>query len=280
LCLVKESVLSFTNTKRQKAMSIESKSMNDTLQKLLLGFQPITLKELDAVSLQKRKDTKFVFHLNQLPELLEKLQPYFKILEIEDNRMHQYDTSYFDTLDYSMYHDHHNERLNRYKIRIRNYKITNASFLEIKFKNVKRTTIKKRTPIDSKIGNINSLSSGFIEKHSPYNPENLKLALNNSFYRMTFADLEMTQRLTIDTGLFFSDSGNSKSLENIVIAELKQSTLQFSAQVFFILKKMKIHPYRISKYCIGQALLKKEVKHNRFKPHLHVIEKMCNNSTT
>ena len=261
-------------------MSIESKSMNDTLHELLSGFQPITLKELDAVSLQKRSDTKFIFHLKQLPELLEKLQPLFKILEIEENRMHRYDTSYFDTCDYSMYHDHHNERLNRYKIRIRNYKITNDSFLEIKFKNVKRTTIKKRTPIDSNLGNMHSLSSGFIEKHSPYSPDNLKLALNNSFYRMTFADFAMTQRLTIDTGLHFSDANHEKTLDSLVIAELKQSTVQFSAQVFFILKEMKIHPYRISKYCIGQATLNKDVKHNRFKPHLQIIDKICKNTIT
>ncbi len=241
---------------------------------ILSTFQPISLKELDAVSLQRRKDRKYIFHIDKLPVLLSQLSTSFKVLEINGQRIHQYQTSYYDTSDFSMYHDHHNERLNRYKVRVRHYEITESTFLEIKFKNNKRTTIKKRTPVQSENMSITDETSKFIVKNSPYDLSQLQPSLQNRFFRMTFADNEMTQRLTIDTHLFFSNQYGQQELDGLVVTELKQASM-CNSPVHQILKELGIYPQRISKYCIGQALLNQSVKRNRFKFHLNKIGKIC-----
>ena len=51
-------------------------------QNVLDDLQTISLDELDKVKLLDRKDTKFVFNQNQLPSILEKIKPYYRILEI------------------------------------------------------------------------------------------------------------------------------------------------------------------------------------------------------
>ena len=54
-------------------------------QHLLNDIQTLSLDELDKVKLLDRKDTKFVFNQNQLPSILEKIKPYYQILEIDNS---------------------------------------------------------------------------------------------------------------------------------------------------------------------------------------------------
>ena len=59
---------------------------NKTLmsQNLINNFETISLDQLDKVKLLDRQDTKFVFNQAQLPSILEKIKPFYKILEIEN----------------------------------------------------------------------------------------------------------------------------------------------------------------------------------------------------
>ncbi len=63
----------------------------------LSEFNSISLKDLDKVQLLNRKDTKFVFSQNKLLQLLDRLKPLYRILEIEGKRTFVYDNTYFDT---------------------------------------------------------------------------------------------------------------------------------------------------------------------------------------
>ena len=113
-------------------------------QNLLNDLQTISLDELDKVKLLDRKDTKFVFNQNQLPSILEKIKPYYKILEIDNSSIFNYDNTYFDTNDFLFYNQHHNEHRQRFKVRLRKYSSSSKSFFEIKIKNNKNRTVKKR----------------------------------------------------------------------------------------------------------------------------------------
>ena len=113
-------------------------------QNLLNDFQKISLDELDKVKLLDRKDTKFVFNQNQLPSILEKIKPYYRILEINNSLIFNYDNTYFDTHDFLFYNQHHNEHRQRFKVRLRKYSNNNKSYFEIKIKNNKNRTVKKR----------------------------------------------------------------------------------------------------------------------------------------
>jgi hypothetical protein len=247
-----------------------------SVKELLGRFEPVSLKELDAVALQKRKDRKFVFHQEKLIPLLQALCPGYKVLEIDTIRIHKYLTTYFDTDKFQMYLDHHNEKLNRFKVRLRKYEATGNQFLEIKFKNNKRDTLKNRTLLKDHSLLLSSHQDGFISSNSPYQLKELNSVLNNSFFRMTFTDKSFTERLTIDTALEFSMEKQHIHLEKLVIAELKQASYSNAGFVIGVLRELGIQPQRVSKYCIGQALLNENIKINRFKPHLLTINKICN----
>ena len=65
----------------------------------------------------------------------------------------------------------------------------------------------------------------------------------------------------------------SVSMDPLVVMELKQDGRARSVlkQVLFDLR---IKPYKISKYCIGTAMTRPEVKQNRFKKKIRRINKL------
>ena len=87
--------------------------MMTNVQHIISGYNSISLSDMDNVKLMNRVDTKFVFNKEKFPDLLERLQKYYFILEINGNRTHSYKSLYFDTDDRKFYHDHHNVRVNR-----------------------------------------------------------------------------------------------------------------------------------------------------------------------
>ena len=60
-------------------------------------------------------------------------------------------TLYFDTPDRQMYAEHQRGRKNRQKIRVRRYESSGVSFLEVKRKNNKGRTDKKRMEIADRV---------------------------------------------------------------------------------------------------------------------------------
>ena len=90
-------------------------------QTLLNDLQTLSLDELDKVKLLDRKDTKFVINQNQLPSILEKIKPYYQVLEINNSSIINYDNTYFDTHDFLFYNQPHNENRKRFKVRFRKY---------------------------------------------------------------------------------------------------------------------------------------------------------------
>ena len=103
----------------------------------LSQFEPIDLKEMNSVSLLKRIDTKFLTTESKLLEIIPELISDYKVLEIEENRLMNYATLYFDTEDLKSYTEHHNGRAKRHKIRMRKYIDSDLCFLEIKEKTSK-----------------------------------------------------------------------------------------------------------------------------------------------
>ena len=128
---------------------------------IITDFLPISLDEMDDVKLMSRTDTKFAFKANKMPLLLQKLLPFYRVLAIDGKLIHDYKSLYFDTDDRKFYLDHHNGRVNRNKIRFREYVGSKLAFLEIKLKNNKGKTIKKRMKVDA-------ITSDLSDKHQKY----------------------------------------------------------------------------------------------------------------
>lgn len=232
-------------------------------------FQPVSLEEMDAVSLMKRVDTKFIFNIKILPQLIENIHKEYRVLEINKNRVMTYKSNYFDTPNSDLYMMHHNGKAKRVKIRIRNYVESNLFFLEVKKKFNKGNTEKSRIRIDSLNEDLDMKSLSFIQKlvGKSYS---LKKSIDNQFNRFTLVNHLMTERVTIDLNLSYNNRLFNKDL---VILELKQQRINRHSLVYQSLKHMGIHPMRVSKYCIGMAKNDPSLKQNIFKPKFKKINK-------
>lgn len=237
-------------------------------------FEPIYLAEMDNVKLMNRTDVKYIIPADRFLEILEVLQPYYKCLEVNENRLCDYKTLYFDTPDLQLYHDHLRGRLNRYKIRRRCYVQSDTSFLEVKFKNNKGRTIKKRIrqPFFPFISQYDE-SGDFLVEKTPFNPEEMNPVLWVNYTRITLVHRYAAERITLDLNLQFQTDKEEKNYTKIIIAEVKQECLQSS--IFMDL--MKYHQIRrggMSKYCLGMISLYQPLRCNRFKPSLLQLQKI------
>jgi hypothetical protein len=241
-------------------------------------MQTISLDEMENIRLMDRIDSKFVAPVSLLPLLLEEMLPYFKVQVINDIRIAPYCTQYLDTPDLKMYVMHQNGKLNRQKIRIRSYVDSNLSFLEVKNKNNKGRTSKRRVPIDrSHLASIQDLKEEkrFLEENSLFDTDILEPVLANNFKRITFVNNKATERITIDVNLSFLNykTGDEKTLDKLMILELKQDGWQRS-DFREILNRFRIKSISFSKYCMGTMLTNPGIKNNRFKGKWTIINKL------
>jgi hypothetical protein len=254
-------------------------NLESDLKKIIENFAPISLSEMDSVKLMRRIDYKFVLSVDKLPILLKKALVDYYILEVEGIREQIYETTYFDTNDYQMYTNHHNGKQNRCKIRVRKYVCSEIEFLEVKRKNNKGETIKNRIvkPYENEQLDFEG-SAGFIQKFTPYNDQILWPKLGNSFVRVTMVNKDMSERVTIDYQLKFSDLKYHKQIfdDTLCIIEIKRDYESKKSSFLSTLNEMKIYPGGLSKYCIGLAMLNPEVKKNLFKQKMRELAKLHN----
>jgi len=236
-------------------------------------FKPIELSEMDRVKLMKRTDTKYWFHVNQLPSLLSAVQSDYYVLAINNISLLPYSTVYYDTPDNNMYTEHHNGRLNRYKVRRRKYVNSGISFLEVKHKNNKGATQKTRVPTGAEWMSFTSGEKDFLNGNTPYVADGLVPSLANNFSRITLVNKNFSERCTIDLNLNFIWGDNHVALDNLVIVEVKAERVSGASPLSQTLRDMHIHPSGFSKYCVGRSLTNSTLKHNAFKQKLRLIEK-------
>lgn len=241
---------------------------------VLDNFRPVSLKQLDALALMNRTDTKFLFRADRLSDFLHQLQPYYQLLEINGTRIMPYRSVYFDTPDYFLYRCHHNGVRSRYKVRLRDYLISDRSFFEIKRKTNKDKTKKKRIEVPYQTGEISSESRLFLDANSPLGQYRLVKTLENSFSRLTLAGFDSRERITIDLNVNFRVGDQILDMSRLVIAEVKQSGHQGSSPVMKVLHRMDVQAGSFSKYCMGIVSMVEGVKYNNFKPKLRNVKKI------
>ena len=266
----------------------------DNIENILQEFEPISLSEMESVKLMNRIDTKYAVPLSMLPAILESAKPNYYAQEIDGKRIASYDTMYYDTDTLDMYLRHHDRQLVRQKIRVRQYVDSHLTFLEIKRKNNKGRTSKKRIVVP---GFDISAETQSVLKHkrkadevltveqfigkSRYSWDSIAPHLWTKFRRITLVNKQKTERLTIDMNLVWDNvvSHEVKTYQELVIVELKRDGNVPSLMTDVMLAH-RVHPFKISKYCIGTALTTPGLKRNRFKNKIRLIEKMLHLSPT
>jgi len=242
-----------------------------TANSLLKDFSPISLAEMDDVKLMDRLDSKYVLSFDKLAPVLNCISDHYRILTISDNKVFNYSTEYFDTPELDMFTDHHNGKLNRFKVRQREYVESNIRFLEVKFKSNKGRVIKDR--IEKTYSDQKDFSK-FVIKHTPYDPDVLKVKIINRFNRFTLVNKKMQERVTVDFNLSFSDPDREIDLNGLVIIEVKQNRNSRNSHMFNALRQNNIRPASMSKYCLGISLLNHHNKFNNFKRTINLVNKL------
>lgn len=238
----------------------------------------ISLKQAEAAQLMNRLDSKYVVPAGKITAIFEQCIDNYQLVEISDQVVMEYYSEYFDTPDQGMYLAHHNQRANRYKIRIRTYRVSDDQFLEIKLKTANGKTKKKRITYN-KIEGVTDEIRSFISSNSTYSYENLVHNISTEFKRVTLVSKNFDERITIDLDLkFISASNQSVKIDEISIVELKREKGNNINQVGYTLKKFGMRPGGFSKYSIGNALLNPALKRNRFKRIILQINKIIYDS--
>jgi len=258
------------------------------MEQILRTYDPITLDEMSGIKLMNRTDTKFVTTIDRLKVLLTLARDGYRAQEVEGLRSSNYYSAYFDTPDTNMYIVHQNGHVGRQKLRIRSYMDSGLNFLEVKTKNNHGRTKKKRVDMvgfdpfhpDHDIRFLRQDEQyrsydEFLRKHLRYDPEIMRVKLENHFSRITLVNKAKTERLTIDTNLCFHNlvTGKDADLTGLVIIELKRDGLQPSP-ILEVLRELRIKPSGFSKYCMGMAMTTPDLKKNNFKERLRRVERL------
>lgn len=245
------------------------------MKQLLAEFEPITLAQMDEVSFLKRTDTKYVFHRNDLENLLKELRSHFRLLIVNNTGVQDYKTIYFDTASYGMFQQHHNGQRERFKIRTREYINSSLFFLEVKVKNNKGLTLKSRRKIESLDINIQQNKSNFLAGRTTFLQSDLQESIKNEFSRITLVNEKTPERITLDFNLCYVNPKNGKelALPNACILEIKRNASAKNRELEKVLKGFQIYPMKFSKYCMGLSQLEPSIKTNRFKPWIHQLRK-------
>ena len=240
------------------------------------SFPTVSLEEMEKVRLMNRIDTKYVADIRKIEELLRiAASSGYRIQEIDGRTNMPYYTRYYDTEDVQMFYQHHRGKKNRQKIRVRRYEgSATPPFIEIKTKNNKGRTRKKRVAMDDD----RELTPyfDFLNGNSEYDASSLIPHIENHFYRITLVNPDMTERVTIDSNLEFHNLVTDRrvNLDKIGIIEWKRDGRNCTSELDSILKDLRIHQSGFSKYCIGMAVTNPELRQNRLKKKLRMINRI------
>ncbi len=247
---------------------------------ILDELRPIGLDEMDSISLMNRVDSKYLALNRSLMVILEQVRSKgYSVLRINGSRIQKYRTMYYDTPSLQMYLDHHNGRLVRQKLRTRQYVLTGETFVELKSKNNRARTKKKRIPISPFLYQSNALTDPeiltWLSDKLSYHSDCMSPSVETVFSRITIVNPRRTERTTIDFGLHFNNlrTGVSADFGDLAIIEVKQDG-NHPSEIRDILMECRIKPVRVSKYCIGVAMTDDSVRKGRFKQKLMLIDKL------
>ncbi len=247
--------------------------MINEIKKTIETFDVITLVEMDSVKLMDRIDTKYNFNIKSLALFLQQIKSEYFVLHVENEAFSNYKTLYYDTNDRKLYHEHHQGKLNRYKIRHRLYLQSNIGFLEVKHKTNKGRTIKKRIAKNDILNTWDSDAETFLTKQLPFDFKSLRPEVWINYTRITLVNKKLTERVTLDLNLTFDMNGLQQINEKLVIAEVKQDG-KFKSIFETLMKANNIAEGGLSKYCTAVAVMNKSIKKNNFKEKILRIKKI------
>lgn len=231
------------------------------------GLPPISLDQvLSVAELQSRVDRKYLVPPAEFERLLDGGNPHLRVLEIDGLRAFRYESVYFDTPDYAAYRHSATGRRSKFKVRTRTYVDSEQCMLEVKTEGGRGNTVKERMPYPLEHRErLAPEGEAFVAARIelPGGAESLSPVLRTRYSRMTLVDLAEGTRVTCDARLECTAPGGEGSLmDDHVLIEVK--SLGGVTDVDRRLWAMGQRPVRISKYCVGLAMVHRHLPANRW----------------
>lgn len=230
------------------------------LAELLDAFEGVSLDVLDErAALLRRVDRKYAVAADEFERLARELLPDHQVLQIDENRVFRYSTTYFDTADLRCFVEHIEDRLPRFKARSRLYEDSEECVFEVKLKRSEDETDKRqidyaqedrrRITDDAKDCLDSALGAVGLEP-----PGDLHWSLTTEFRRVTLTSRHGSERLTCDFGVrLIGAEGKSAAMHSgLVLVETKSEAGESPADQ--ALERMQLRPISLSKYRVGMSL--------------------------
>ncbi len=231
-------------------------------------FSAINLVNYGQIDFGDSSESKFILGAKKLKKVLEEIKDTYYVLQIKNQRIFKHTNEYYDTQDYQLYMAYHNGNGTRYLIKNNEIEGVKGQSIEIKYQSNKGEVSKVKQKVKSTdIGE-------FVQENSPFDPEALTKTLKNKFYRIVLIHKKNKEKITIDLNLKLSNKKNKIKLPYVAIVEVKQEKFSLYSDFMLSLRKHNVQRTSLSKYCIGVALLNKDVKKNKFKSKLLAISKI------
>lgn len=226
----------------------------------------------DRAGLQQRYDRKYLVTAATFRAWLAELDEPLDVLEIDGGRQFGYESWYFDTPDLLTYRQHRQRRRRRYKIRTRSYLDSGECCFEVKLAGRRGYTVKERAPHPSAFRDQvtpaawRMLRATLGENGLPM-PSGLRPTLRTTYRRTTLLCRHRPVRITCDVGLV-CDTGARRAAgpSDRVLVEVK--SVRERDRVDRRLAGLGVRPERLSKYCLGMALLTPGLVSNPWHPAL------------
>ncbi len=239
------------------------------------GFEAVSLQEVEArAGLQTRMDRRYIADYETLERLFS-LGDDYVVLEIDGQRLQEYDSVYFDTPGLMGYRHHLQGRRKRFKCRTRLYGAS-ACFFDLKLKGRRGETVKSRLPLSPlEHGSLTSDATAFLkrrllEAYGHPSPAGLVPTLQTSFDRLTLIHPLRQERFTLDFGLSLGRLGRDERYcmrPDHVLIETKSATSL--GTVDRLLPGLGARPLSMcSKYCLGIAAAHPGLPTNPYRPLL------------
>src|SRR6056297_3052634 len=138
--------------------------MDSIIKAKLDSFTPLTLDDLNTkAAMLERLDNKYILPVGRFHCALEAFSEDFDVLEIDGKRAFTYATTYYDDPALRGYYDHHQGRRKRSKVRVREYIDAGFNYLEVKLKDKRSVTVKKRLKLDHPESGLDHRGRRFVE---------------------------------------------------------------------------------------------------------------------
>lgn len=234
------------------------------------GFALAPPALLERREMRTRTESKFAMPVSAAAALLPALTSDYAVLRAGSALVAAYRTLYFDTTDLAFFHAHRRGRRIRHKVRIRHYPDRAVSFLEVKTRLREGQTTKARRVRPYGDSELGPDDVAFVRAHVPGVRDLFPQAWLD-FRRVTFLGLQMEERLTIDLDLRVTAAWRTESLPNLAVVEVKQTRLDRDSVAMAALRKAGRREGWPSKYCMGIALTRPEVRATRPWPELRAF---------